>query len=209
MNERLAATTVRTAARTLSPGNVRFETHGGALANVLRCSDAISEVARSEARTVGLLPEDAHAPSVIPEWFPLEQNLAILRRVGESLGDEALFAIGASVPKHATFPPGLTDLERALASLDVAFHMNHRRDGMPMYDPGSGSFLEGIGHYRFYRQDAMTLVVESSSVYPCDFDHGLITGLVARFAPGGRTDHSPGRNCRNRADTSCSYQVTG
>ena len=35
----------------------------------------------------------------------------------------------------------------SLASLDVAFHMNHRKRGRAMYDPTTRAMREGIGHY--------------------------------------------------------------
>ena len=62
-----------------------------------------------------------------------------------------MFKIGSQVPKHAPFPPTLTDIHTGIAGIDVAYHMNHRKNGQVMFNPESGTMLEGIGHYRYER----------------------------------------------------------
>jgi hypothetical protein len=144
---------------------------------------------------------------VIPEWFPLRLNLQVLEGVGQTLGWEALFQIGVSVPQHAKFPPAITDLRGAMAALDVAFHMNHRRDGLVMYDAGTGGMLEGIGHYGCESGPDGRLIGRSTSVYPCAFDRGIFAGLVARFEPGSQVEHGPAAGCRTRDAAACVYVV--
>ena len=78
--------------------------------------------------------------------FPLQANLGVLADVARAFGDAALFDIGFTVRDHAKFPPEIRHLQQALETLDVAFHTNHR-DGAVMYDPATGTMLEGVGHY--------------------------------------------------------------
>jgi hypothetical protein len=152
------------------------------------------------------LPDGSDGP-LIPAWFPLRLNLQVLSGIERELGAEALFRIGLSVPQHARFPPAISDLPGAMRGLDVAFHMNHRRDGVVMYDAGTGDMLEGIGHYGFESGPDGHLVGRSTSVYPCAFDRGIFAGLAARFEPGSRIDHGRQEDCRERGAVACAYVV--
>jgi hypothetical protein len=154
------------------------------------------------------LPFDAAGAPVIPDWFPLDGSLRILKAIGHAFGGEALHRIGFSVPAHARFPPEIDGVARALAGLDVAFHMNHRRDGVVMFDPATGTMLEGIGHYGCRSLGGRRLHCESTSVYPCDFDRGVVAGLAARFDPASEVEHAPDGLCRTDGASSCIYRVS-
>ena len=144
---------------------------------------------------------------MIPDWFPLRLNLRVLEGIERTLGREALFKIGFGVLEHAKFPPAITDLSAALGALDVAFHMNHRRDGVVMYQPGTGEMLDGIGHYTWESGTGGQLLGRSTAVYPCAFDWGIFSGLVGRFEPRGRVEHGPELSCRIRGDDVCVYAI--
>jgi hypothetical protein len=134
--------------------------------------------------------------------------LEILDRIGRAFGGAALFEIGYSVPQHATFPPHVDGVLAALRSLDAAFHMNHRRDGAVMFDPAAGTMLEGIGHYRCSELSPGRARCESTSVYRCEFDLGILSGLAGRFAPAAEVSHAPEGSCRGRGAESCTYLVS-
>jgi hypothetical protein len=199
----------QTAARTTWPGDVRFETHGGALLNVLRASGAIADFARARWEALGGVPGDQRAGEapMVPDWFPLHANLRVLDDVARAFGDVALFDIGVTVPKHATFPPEIRSMRQALEVLDIAFHTNHRRDGVVMYDPATGTMLDGIGHYLCERAASDALIALSTSVYPCRFDLGLVSGLAARFDASAKVQHAADGVCRVRGDVRCRYVV--
>ena len=197
-----------TAARTTSPGSVPLETHGGAIVNIVRSSGAIAELARARFQAEGLAIAAADGPPVVPDWFPLDVNLRVLHDIAEAFGEQAVFQIGRSVPEHARFPPEVRDLDGALVMLDVAFHTNHRVGGVVMYDPATGSMLEGIGHYHFERSTPGVLIGSSTSVYPCSFDAGISSGLAARFEPDASVEHPPDGPCRKRGQASCRYVVS-
>jgi hypothetical protein len=178
------------------------------LVNILRSSGAVADFARALFEAEGL-PLGRHDDRLSGRgWFPLDTNLRVLAGIGRQFGDRAIFEIGFSVRDHATFPPAIVDVRRALASLDVAFHMNHRRDGLVMFDPGTGQMLEGIGHYSCRSSTGRALVSESSTVYPCDFDLGVISGIASRFDAGARVRHPADAPCRRRDAAACVYAVS-
>ncbi len=105
------------------------------------------------------------------EWYPMICNLNAYKEIGESYGANTLFAIGKAIPEHAVFPPDIDDLEKALASIDVAYHMNHRNGD--------------IGHYKlakFSEVDKLA-TMECYNPYPSNFDRGIITTMVRKFKP--------------------------
>lgn len=150
------------------------------------------------------------APAIDPNaWYPMEDYLQAYKKIDSLLGGRGLEKIGGLVPKNAVLPPGLSDIHKVLGSLDVAFHMNHRRDGKDMFNPATGEMLEGIGHYAYQPVDGKNEVhLVSSAPYPCRFDLGLIRGFAQRFEPGATVTHDPGTGCRARGGESCTYVVT-
>ena len=165
-----------------------IETHGGALAQV----------------DSWLLRE--HGLQLGGEWYPLHQVLAILNRVGREHGDETLFRIGHAVPDQAPFPDSCDSIGKALRSLDVAYHMNHRKDGAPMFANGRKS--DGIGCYVCTDETVGHFVVDSASLYPCAFDRGLVTAIARRFEPRAEVWHMSGARCRRLGTLTCAYVIT-
>lgn len=176
--------------------------------NILRSSGKVADFARSLIEAAGVPLPGTHGSKVVPDWIPLDTNLHILEQIGRAFGDAALLEIGASVPEHALFPPHVDGVSPALQSLDVAYHLNHRRDGVVMYEPATRTTLEGIGHYRLRDLDAHGVVCHSTSMYPCPFDLGLVTGLARRFEPGAAVRHAAGDLCRGRGAEACAYVVS-
>lgn len=171
------------------------ETHGGAVVNLL-------EGGGERVRRI-FEEEDVTLP--VGDWFPLGKNLRVLERLRSELGDEVLFELGTTVPRNAVFPPHVGDVVAALDGIDVAFHMNHRKSGVPMFDPSRG-MLEGIGHYHAGRTGERSAISIVTSVYPCAFDRGIVTAIARRFEREAAIAH--GRICRGSGDACCIYYVT-
>jgi hypothetical protein len=93
--------------------------------------------------------------------------------------------------------------------MDVGYHMNYRLNGKPMFDPATGSIVEGIGHYRVTDlvKGKREAVMTSDAVVPCPFDRGLIYAFAAKFSPKAKADHMSGP-CRMKGGKACSYKVT-
>ena len=142
-------------------------------------------------------------------WYPQEAWLAAWEEIATSVGPRACYTIGRQVPKHAVFPPTVTDVKAAIASIDVAYHMNHRKNGKPMFDPGTGQKTKGIGSYGFEPVRGEKKIKSlCENPYPCDFDRGLIAEVAARFELQSRVVHDDGAPCRSKGGSSCTYTVS-
>lgn len=149
----------------------------------------------------GIINIDPHG------WYPLDNYIRAFTRIGKEVGSQVLFLSGTTVPKNAALPPTIKDIESALMSLDVAYHLNHRLKGVPMFDMRTGEMKEGIGHYTAKRDGDRRFKVVCDNPYPCDLDRGIITGMAQRFQPKAQVVHvQPG--CRSKGGTSCTYNVT-
>lgn len=167
------------------------------LASQIMLSEGIGEDDGTGLVTVN--PED---------WYPLENYLKALQRMTKEVGDQVVYQGGLAVPKHAKFPPTVQDIHAALGSVDVAYHMNHRKNGVPMFDPATGTMLEGIGHYHYQRVDARKITLVCANPYPCELDRGLITAMAKRFEPNSNVVHDRSKPCRKQGAESCTLLVT-
>lgn len=141
-------------------------------------------------------------------WYSQEAWLAGFEKISASGGDSILFRIGHKIPQNAAFPPWVQDVESAIKSIDIAYHMNHRKKGQVMFDPATGKMLEGIGHYGWERVSGKNeIVVRCDNPYPCEFDRGIVTAMAQRFAPNARIVHQPERPCRKDSANVCTYVV--
>ena len=142
-------------------------------------------------------------------WYPIGSWLAAFDAFAESVGPRALQQIGQNVPKHAALPPGINDINGSIASVNVGYHMNHRKKGKVMFDPATGQFTAGIGNYGYAPvRGEKKIVSVCENPYPCEFDRGILTGFTQRFERLGRVVHDDRAPCRKTGGTSCTYIIT-
>ena len=142
-------------------------------------------------------------------WYPAQNYLDAFKEIFEKLGDTIIRYIGKQIPESAKWPPEIKTIEDALASIDVAYHLNHRKNGKVMFDPETGEMIEGIGHYKFEKIDDNSAKIICDNPYPCDFDMGIIEATASKFKPKGKlikVIHEEG-SCRKKGDASCTYLV--
>jgi hypothetical protein len=158
---------------------------------------------------LGSLGPDGVIQLVNEGWYAQERWLTAFERISREIGDSALHLIGKRIPLNAVFPPWVTDVDSAIRSVDVAYHLNHRKQGQVMFDLEKGTMLEGIGHYGYAREDGAKprIVSRCDNPYPCAFDQGILTSMTQRFARSGRVEHAPG-DCRKQGAETCTYVVT-
>ena len=140
-------------------------------------------------------------------WYPLDKWLAAHEDIANSVGHRASFTIGQQIPKILGVPPGVTDAHSNLASLNIGYHLNHRKKGRILFDPSTGTIHPGIGDLAYTPQGKGKGTMVSDDPYPCDLDRGLCQGLVLRFEKQCRITHDE-RACRKNGGTSCTYQIT-
>jgi hypothetical protein len=141
-------------------------------------------------------------------WYPLDAWLQAYEGIGNEVGSNSMYSIGRRIPQNAQFPPHVSDIHTAIQSIDVAYHMNHRKAGVVMFNPETGAMLEGIGHYRYEQREERQIVCVCENPYPCDFDRGLVSAMAQRFEEFSRTTHDESSPCRKKGAPSCTYVVT-
>lgn len=158
---------------------------------------------------IGKATTDGYVEIVPDDWYSQEAWLAAFEAIAKSVGDPVLFTIGLAIPSNAKFPPWVKDIESAIRSIDIAYHMNHRKNGKVLFDPSTGEMTEGIGHYGFERIEEKRLIIsECSNPYPCEFDRGIITKMAKEFELNPQVIHDNSKQCRKNGAESCTYIVT-
>ena len=164
---------------------IQFEENveaNGSAAMIFLLSGAIGQDHRKALLKKHGIAEDIK----LDAWYDLQSILNAYKELAENIGEMNLFLVGKAVMEQAEFPP-MDGLESALRSIDVAYHMNHRKNGKVMFDPANGMMTEGIGHYTVtkFDGDRKEAEMECHTPYPSKFEEGLITQVVRRFKPAG------------------------
>jgi hypothetical protein len=146
---------------------------------------------------------------VMDGWYSQESWLQAFERIAKDIGDATLKQIGIKIPENAKFPPWVKDIDSAIKSVDIAYHMNHRKDRVVMFDPNTGKMLEGIGHYGYERiTDKKMIISECKNPYPDAFDHGILTTMAKKFELRASVVHDDSKPCRKNGAESCTYIIT-
>ncbi|MCP4600325.1 MAG: hypothetical protein GY847_07300 [Proteobacteria bacterium] len=145
------------------------------------------------------------------QWYSQESWLEAFKTIAESIGRQTLYTIGRKIPENANFPPEIDDIFKALASIDFAYHMNHRRKGAVMFNPETSDMIEGIGHYWYEKLSDKSIKMVCENPYPCDFDRGIITTMAHNFKPETgdfpSVIHVDDMTCRKDGALACVYLV--
>jgi len=143
----------------------------------------------------------------ITVWYPEDAFLRAFEAITNEVGVNSVYGVGRQIPDTARFPP-MTGILMALDSIDIAYHMNHRKNGKVMFDSQTGTMLEGIGHFvskPVANENRSIMVCETP--YPCDFERGLISAVANKLDPAARTAHDNSAPCRKNGADSCTYIV--
>ena len=143
-------------------------------------------------------------------WYPQAAWLEAFKNIAEQVGDRVLYSIGLSIPETAQFPPWVVDIDTAIKAIDVAYHINHRKNGHLLFNMNSGAMTEGIGHYGYERDRSGKdqIISVSHNPYPCAFDRGIITAMARKFQGNAQVTHDNTRECRSNGAETCTYIIT-
>lgn len=141
-------------------------------------------------------------------WYPAGPNLEMFAILKDKVGVNTLRQVGRSIPETAIFPPEVDSIHKGLASIDIAYHMNHGQNGRPLFDPETGEMQDIIGHYRMESSaDASEIRITSDTPYPSEMDEGIVSAMARRFEAGARVVLDPDQPSRLRGGDSCTYVV--
>jgi hypothetical protein len=162
-----------------SPG---IEVNGQSVLSVVA---GMSMLASLKTMAIKILSANGINDPKANQWYPQQAWLNAFKDISEKVGPATLCSIGKVIPESAQWPPSVNSVETALASIDVAYHMNHRINGKVMFDPATGRMVEGIGHYGFEKIGEKKVKMVCKNPYPCDFDRGIVEAVAKKFAPSG------------------------
>lgn len=154
-------------------------------------------------------PDDSLIAKFEPTaWYPLDRVLRVFDHIQAEFGDFTLRQVGLQVFKTQPLPPQIVDLTSAFESLDVAYLMVHGKGSVPLFNPATGQMQDDLGHYKWTHTKGTTkAAIESTSIYPCSFDEGLVSGAAQRFKPTAIITHDKA-SCRSRGGDKCIYQIS-
>jgi hypothetical protein len=154
-------------------------------------------------------PDDSMIAQFEPTaWYPLDRILRVFDRIQAEFGNFTLRQVGMHVPKVAPLPPQIVDIVSAFEALDIGYHLNHGKNNEALFNPATGQMKEGIGHYKcVHTKGTNRISIESTGIYPCSFDDGLVTGNAQRFKPMAMVTHDKA-SCRIRGGSVCTYHIT-
>ncbi|MEO1652291.1 MAG: hypothetical protein AAFU64_01995 [Bacteroidota bacterium] len=145
------------------------------------------------------------------EWFSQQDWLNTFKDISDKYGKKNLFMIGKAIIENAEFPP-MKNLEEALHSLDIAYHMNHRLAKKVMFDTETGEKQEGIGYYSLNKFDKHKKIAEMVcfNPYPSEFDRGVITQLARKFTNfiKVKVELDEQKETRSEGASTCTYKIT-
>jgi hypothetical protein len=187
----------------------KIEVHKVSVVSVIEAFKMFPEVPHRILSKHGvgeLSPDGRYAP---PEndWHPVEPILAAIHEVSNTIGRYKMFDVGKLIPKNVVLPPTLRDIHACIQSIDVHYHLHHRKNGQVMFNTATGAMLDGIGHYGYTPKEDRRIVSVCENPYPCDFDRGILLGMARLFEPRARVEHVDSEPCRRDRAPSCTYEV--
>ena len=148
------------------------------------------------ARALKMLAQHGMGELREDQWYPQQAWLDVFRDIAGSLGPSTLYRIGMKIPDTARFPPDLSCLHQALASIDAAYHLNHR----------GGE----IGCYAYTATGARSGRMVCANPYPSDFDRGIIQAMANHFQPPGslaKVSLDPSQPSRLQGGDRCTFLI--
>ncbi|NQV33506.1 MAG: hypothetical protein HQ515_12505 [Phycisphaeraceae bacterium] len=167
------------------------ETNGAAVSSMVEAMGEFKQMALNILEEHGIVaPEEG-------TWHSQQAWLDAFKEIAEAMGSVTVKMIGKEIPEVVQWPPDIDTVEKSLASIDVAYHMNHRGGD--------------IGHYAFEKTGEQSCKMVCDNPYPCDFDMGIIEATARKFSSEGvhlGIRHETSEQCRKKGDDVCTYLIS-
>jgi len=145
------------------------------------------------------------------QWYSQQSWLNAFKEIANNIGSKTILNIGMMVPENAQWPPDVISIESAFQSIDIAYHMNHRLNKLPLFNQSTGVMHEGIGHYTYQKTGTNEITMVCNNPYPCDFDKGIIKSVANKFKPAGTNPNffeKVNSGCRKKGENGCTYVIS-
>jgi hypothetical protein len=141
-------------------------------------------------------------------WYPQAAWLAALEALYADFGEGVLFQIGQKIPANAVFPPWVKDIHSAIRAVNVAYHANHRKRGVLMFDVATGKMLDGIGHYGYEAIPGRNEILSDCRIpYPIAYAHGVLTTMARKFEARATVESVALPSTGSQEPGSCSFRI--
>ena len=191
------------------PGNDLIEVNGNTIYSVMDGLGYLRSLSTDYLLKfgIGTLEEDNFILDT-NKWYPYNKWLDAFDAIIQDIGEQLLYKIGLSIPKNAFFPRKVNNIESAIKSINIAYHMNHRQNKKLLYCKESGKMNNIIGQYKCIKiENENRLVCECSTPYPCSFDKGIIEAMSRKFEINSCIIHDDSTCCRKKGSCCCRYVI--
>jgi len=129
------------------------------------------------------------------QWYSHQGWLSAFEELRKKYGVNCIIMVGKAIPKHANLPPEIDSVEKAMASINVAYRMNHRGN---------------VGSFTFEIVGPQQGKMICDNPYHCAFDQAVLKAMAEKFKKPGqqiKLTHDEG-GCRLNGDDSCTYTIS-
>ena len=142
-------------------------------------------------------------------WYPMENMLTILQIVKAKTGPNTLKQVGYKTPENVQFPPDIDSIHKAIQSINIAYHLNHRKAGIPMFNQATGQMTGGIGHYGYEAvPNSKKIISVCANPYPSEYDEGILQAMARKFEANAMVKLDETQPSRRKGDKSCTFIIT-
>lgn len=171
--------------------NTGVEMTGAAIFSFIDVMDTFRD------RALKILAEEGIENVEPDKWYDIQPFFNALKVIADKVGYMTIFLMGKKVPDKAIWPPDIDTIEKALASIDTAYHLNYRGGEM--------------GHYKYVKTGERQAQIICDNPFPCDFDRGIIEATAKKFKPKDsliiKVEHLYPEKCRKKGGDVCTYLV--
>ncbi|WP_266078207.1 hypothetical protein [Haladaptatus caseinilyticus] len=144
------------------------EVKGDSLSSIVEGVSRLSGAYRT--RVIDVLESHGIPEPQQGEWYSLENALAALDELVDSIGPQTVKTIGKEIPETVEWPPAIDSVEAALNSLDDVYQMHHKGD---------------VGYYEFEKTGETGGRMVCDTPYPLSMDQGIVEGIAKKFNSNG------------------------